>query len=654
MSYPFRFYGRLPPFDEEHILPLSLSVCFGKIPATNEKKRLGELWAGCARRALDPFQSEVTWAGRFMVIEARGRYWGSEPAVLRAIADMLVAAHHVELILDVVHHGATTLGRWDAWSLDQATPTPGPPGLPETALAQLERPIDDSLTAPTHDPDFDRAYDADRARAERDQLLASAKAPAARKLGIEATDEAPRAEADALPYAGPGTLAALGTGARFALAFDPYNAFEHDLADGVTDTWYASPNSSVRVGGCAYLADDRRAVLVTGELLVFDVREEPGGVWVSQTGSTRVRKASCRTLHIARNGSVLVAADHDRDPIIFGYLEGKLFRLGAFKGKVRWLGESSGGQLLIGDGEGATHRITGIEESFADRERKLSKARNKAKTKQTSSTRPRASKAARPSFRLEPWKWGDWGKKVEPPSALAEAVTAAGHEDQRFDKIRMWALPGGLALATGGRPKAAMYYDPTAKRVVNLAPELRERELYLKSIVATPDERRIYLLCGTEIFQVEVASGVFDHVPLPASPGGELGVVEGISTTGPGSVVLRFARGIAIAVRTAEGLDLHALRKVPKCSKVCRLSDEDEGCVVLTGAKNKLYVLGIDDSKKKVVEWAKFEENVDRLIFNEHPEHGGIVLAYNSRLKQVWRLASGSHGPVPPKVPLDV
>jgi hypothetical protein len=641
VSYPFRFFGRLAPFDEEHILPLSLSVRFADTPDSGKKRRLGELWASCVRRALDPFHTHVTWAGPLMVIEARGRYWGAEPAVLRAIADMLVAAHRLAPIVDVVHHGATELGRWDTWSLAQGAPTPGPPGLPQSALPELNRSTDDALPTPTRDPDFDRGYDETRARTEREELLASSRAPAARKLGLEPSSASPRPSA-AKPsaYDGPGELAAISTDGRFVLAYEPYAAYEHDLIEGTTETWYASPDTSVRIGGCAYLADDRRAVLVTGQLLVFDVREEPGRVRVSQTGSTRVRKASCRALYVARNGSVLVAADYDRDPIVFGYLEGKLSRFGAFKGKTRWLGESSAAELLIADSEGTSHRITGIDESIAHHEYKLSKAKKKSATaqaKKTTTSKGKA-KATRPTFELEPRKWGDWAKRIEPPKVLTEAVAAAGHEDQMFKKVRTWALPGGLAIATGGRPTAAMYYDPTANRVVDVAPELRERGLYLKSMVATPDERFIYLLAGAQVYRIDVASGALEHMSLPASPGGKLGVVEGISTTGASSVVLRFPRGIAIAVNTGDTLELYAPRKVPTCKTVCRLSNDGEGCVALTGAKHRIYVLGVDAAKKKVVEWAKFEENVDRLMFNQGAEDSGVVLTYNKQMKQMWQV----------------
>lgn len=695
MSYPFRFYGRVAGFDEEYILPATLSVRFSRVPEESEREQLGVLWQRCLRRALDHWGSAAHWSGPVLVLDAVGRYFGSEGAVLRALTDMLLRAHSVVPIDDAVNHSSFEVGRWESWSLAQGRPSAGPAGLPEAARAELARPVDPALPPPAKDEVFERAARQEAVARDREALLASAKLPAARKLGLEATDDVvasrpvelsaweslddvpgTRITGTRIPccwvreggrrrvaslvdgqwktvpllVSTPALATLAGSGqspavdahrdlvegqaqvsadGRFLLVFDRYVAYEIDLARATAREWYASANTSISIAGVAYLADERRAILVTGELLVFDVKESADSAEVSLRSSAKVAQASCHLLKTARGGSVLVASAHEGSPVFFAYVAGEVKRLGALKGKTRWAGESQEGEVLLFDATGQRQRVTGISESMAELERKAAAKKKKAgKKKQSSSKR---------QFVLESLQWGSWSALPPVPDALKQAVQSGPRRDGVINQVPMVAFPSGLAVAFGGNPTAASYWCPRQKRVVDLMPALRDRGLSPRRYATDAEGRSIYLLAGTQIYHVDVETGELQHIVLP-SLATDLGVAKGLVVTGAGSIGIAFDRGVGIALRGAGGFVLQELRKVPKTQALRRWSNDAEGMVVLSQGKNRVVVVDVDVVKGQVVELAKFQEHVDGMGFDV----SGYCYVYNRQLRQAWKVVEVS------------
>lgn len=172
-SFPFRFYG-IEPRDwfEGANLGHLYELQFVKAPSAATRRSIAEAFEAAAFASpVDVDADPWRWSGAWVALFVGERSAGDARGTFEAMGELCKAIHAVAPLAQVVFHGARERGTdgWDAWSVKQQEPTPGPawPGL-DTSMGAYgtERPARKASVS------TDKAFEAARVAARNKLRLA--------------------------------------------------------------------------------------------------------------------------------------------------------------------------------------------------------------------------------------------------------------------------------------------------------------------------------------------------------------------------------------------------------------------------------------------------------------------------------------------------
>jgi hypothetical protein len=186
-SFPFRFYGVAPrDWFEGANLGHLYELQFVTAPSATARRAIAAAFEAAAFASpVDVDADPWRWSGAWVVLFVGERAAGDARGTFAAMGELCKAIHAVAPLAQVVFHGARERGTtgWDAWSVKQQDPTPGPawPGLDTSMGAYGTERAARKVSVST-----DKAFEAARVAARNKLRLANRP-----KTGLVAVKKAP-------------------------------------------------------------------------------------------------------------------------------------------------------------------------------------------------------------------------------------------------------------------------------------------------------------------------------------------------------------------------------------------------------------------------------------------------------------------------------